>query len=72
MNQFHKLPHKERKRQAEYRFNITEKQEKTAIKREMKQLEKEKCSVTTDKERQEEEAFLRLMEVVGKTEGNNG
>lgn len=70
MNLFHKLPYKERKRQAEYRFKITAKQEENAIKREMKQLEleKEKYSAMTDKERQENEALLRLMEIAKKME----
>lgn len=40
MNRYNKLPPKERKRQAQYRFDQPEKQEKAAYEREIKKLTK--------------------------------
>ena len=66
MKQYNKLPFKERKRHAEYRFNQTERQDKIQFEREMKKYEKEKlsaCRELSDKERQEEEVMKRLKEI---------
>jgi hypothetical protein len=77
MNRFHKLPIKERKRQAEYNFDQTEKQWKQEEKRMMKEFERLKnsaspaCRELTDKERQEQEVVKRLMQIAEMTEGNN-
>ena len=77
MNRFHKLPIKERKRQAEYNFNQTERQWKQEEKRMMKEFERLKnsaspaCREQTDKERQEREVVKRLMQIAEMTEDNN-
>lgn len=69
MNQFNKLPIKERKRQAKYNFNQTERQWKQEEKRMMKEFERLKnsaspaCREPTDKELQEQEAIKRLMQI---------
>lgn len=66
MNRNNKLPHKERKRQAQYRFDQPEKQEKAAYEREMKRLVKLKtfaCRELTDKEREEDEVLKRLKRI---------
>lgn len=71
MNRFHKLPIKERKRQAEYNFNQPEGQWRQEEKRMMKEAKRLKifaCRELTDKERQEQEAFNRLMQIAKMTE----
>lgn len=65
MNRFNKLPIKERKRQAEYRFNQTDRQwdiHEAKIMREDECLKRTARREMSDKERQEEEALLRLKE----------
>lgn len=72
MNRYNKLPHKERKRQAQYRLEQPEKQEKAAYERETKRLIKSKtsaCRDMSDKEREEYEVFERLKRLM--TEGQN-
>ena len=71
MNKFYKLPIKERKRQAEYRFNQTDRQwetQETKMMREDKRLKLSACRKLTDKERQEQEVMKRLKEMTEEKE----
>ncbi len=71
MNKFHKLPIKERKRQAEYRFNQTDRQweiQEAKMMLEDKRLKLSTCRELTDKERQVEEVMKRLKEMTEEKE----
>ena len=62
---YNKLPFKERKRQYDYQYNQTAKQEELLLKREAQKLEKEKLEdyrrkYQTDKDREAEEIYKQL------------
>jgi hypothetical protein len=73
MKNYNKLPFKERKRQAEYSFRQTERQEEIALKKEFEELKRMKEMFNkeqepmTDKVREEYEAFERLKALEEKT-----
>lgn len=65
MNASNRLPFKEKRRRDEWSFAQMERQERAALRREMKQMIKEKESAycgMSDKEKQEYEVIKRLKE----------
>lgn len=70
-NKFYNLPIKEHKRQAEYRFNQTDRQweiQEAKMMLEDKRLKLSVCRELIDKERQEQEALARLKEINSRKE----
>lgn len=69
MKTYNKLPFRERKRQLEYSYNQTARQEELLWKKEIERLEKLKSATLqrqenmTDKDREAEEAYRRLKEM---------
>ena len=71
MANFQRIPHKERVRQAKYRYEHEEKLEESRMRKFMKELEKAKCSCdpcVSEKERDVMDELRRL----GLLQGGNG
>lgn len=70
MKNYNKLPLKERKRHLEYSFKHEERLEEQAIKALIKDKESS-YSEKTDKDRECEEVYKRLKELMEDSDGNN-